>query len=149
MHPRCQDARTSTFNRAMDPGGARTLSTAHASAATSFWLEGHTEAPCGAASGEQVPVLKYTTRSSRRHRHWAAVSSLIKPWSGSSLEGKECPSRSKLVPGSLLGLLHDGAHGRDDSGLGAAGTGGHGDDSWQGCRGGEDGGLSYGCHWDG
>lgn len=45
----------------MDPGGARTLSTAHASAATSFWLEGHTEAPLGAASGEQVPVLKNTT----------------------------------------------------------------------------------------
>lgn len=41
----------STFNRTMGPGGARTLSTAHASAATSFGLEGHTEAPRGGLRG--------------------------------------------------------------------------------------------------
>lgn len=51
--------------------------------------------------------------------------------------------------GSLLGLFHDGSHSRDNGGLGATGTGGHCDNSWQRGRGGEDGGLGYGRHWDG
>lgn len=50
---------------------------------------------------------------------------------------------------SLLGLFHNCAHSRDDSGLGATGTGGDGDNSWQGGRGGENGGLRYRRHWDG
>lgn len=89
MHPRCQDARTSTFNRAVDPGGARTLSTAHISAATSFWLEGHTKAPRGAASGEQVPVLKciYNAEApagivTGRQSHLLSSPGAAPPWKG-------------------------------------------------------------------
>lgn len=50
---------------------------------------------------------------------------------------------------SLLGLLHDGAHSRDDGGLGATGAGGDSDNGWQGGSGGENGGLRYCRHWDG
>ena len=50
---------------------------------------------------------------------------------------------------SLLGLLHDGAHSRDDGGLGATGTSGDSDHCWQGGCGGEDGGLCYCRHGDG
>lgn len=45
---------------------------------------------------------------------------------------------------SLLGLLQDGAHGRDDRGLGASGGGRHGDHCGQRCSGGDDGGLGQG-----
>ena len=101
------------------------------------------------ASREQIPVLKHT----KRHLCAASVPglrTLIKFWSGPSPRWKgECPSHPGCSLGSLLGLFHDGAHGRDHRGLGAAGTGGHRDDSWQGGRGGEDGWLGYRCHRNG
>lgn len=49
---------------------------------------------------------------------------------------------------SLLGFFLDGAHGRDDGGLGAAGRGGHRHHRGKGRTGGDDGGLGHG-HWDG
>lgn len=54
--------------------------------------------------------------------------------------------RPSLV--SLLCLLLDGAHRRDDRGLGAAGSGGHRHHRGQGGGGGDDGGLGQG-HGDG
>lgn len=45
---------------------------------------------------------------------------------------------------SLLGLLQDGAHCRDDGGLGAGGSGRHRDDGGQRRCGGDDGGLGQG-----
>lgn len=48
------------------------------------------------------------------------------------------------LAGSLPGLLQDGAHGRDDRGLGASGRGRHGDHGGQRCGRGDDGGLGQG-----
>lgn len=54
-----------------------------------------------------------------------------------------------LLALSLLGLLDNGAHGRDDGGLGAAGTGGDGHNGGQRGAGGEEGRLCNGGHRDG
>lgn len=54
--------------------------------------------------------------------------------------------KTRLGPSlvSLLCLLLDGAHRRDDRGLGAAGGGGHRHNRGQGSGGGDDGGLGQG-----
>lgn len=109
---------------------AQTLSNAHtASAVTSFRLE--CRGSSWKACGECVSVPNKGTSQ------WVEVT------------GLHSPAKSWGVLWSLLGLLHDGTHGRNDSGLGAAGTGGDSDHCWQGGCGGEDGGLRYCRHGDG
>lgn len=72
----------------------------------------------------------------------------VVPPSGEQSLGRTVLPSPGATP-SLLGFLYDGAHSRDDGGLGAAGTCGDSDDGWQGGRGGENGGLCYRSYWDG
>lgn len=68
---------------------------------------------------------------------------------GAPLPAPTPPTPTLLaLASSLLGLLQDGAHRRDDRGLGAGGSGRHGDHRRQRGGGGDDGGLGQG-HWDG
>lgn len=66
------------------------------------------------------------------------------------LPASERRDETKLQPSlaSLLRLLLDGAHRRDDRGLGAASRGGHRHNRGQCRSGGDDGGLGQG-HGDG
>lgn len=68
--------------------------------------------------------------------------------SSSFAEARRGETRLRASLVLLLGLLLDGAHRRDDRGLGAAGSGGHRHHRGQGGGGGDDGGLGQ-CHGDG
>lgn len=64
---------------------------------------------------------------------------------GTTFPASLCTIRT--MASSLLGLLQDGAHRRDDRCLGAGGSGCHRDNSGQRCSSGDDCGLGQG-HWD-